>query len=172
MSDPDAKTIVRRWATAWNQGDVEAAVALLSPAYVRYDANLPEVVGPEAEKQFMHGVLAAFAGLEIAAQAILADGDLVAVRLVISGRHVGEFLGVAPTNQQVRFQSHEFFRVEGDKLAEQWVVMDVAGLLQQLGAGPFLRPERSIQPGSPRKAGPRGSRRRRRRLWRLRQSEM
>ena len=135
MSDPDAKTIVRRWATAWNQGDVEAAVALLSPAYVRYDANLPEVVGPEAEKQFMQGVLAAFAGLEIAAQAILADGDLVAVRLVISGRHVGEFLGVAPTNQQVRFQSHEFFRVEGDKLAEQWVVMDVAGLLQQLGAG-------------------------------------
>ncbi len=135
MSDPDAKTIVRRWATAWNRGDVEAAVALLSPAYVRHDANLPEVVGPEAEKQFMRGVLAAFAGLEIAAQAILADGDLVAVRLVISGRHVGEFLGVAPTNQQVRFQSHEFFRVEGDKLAEQWVVMDVAGLLQQLGAG-------------------------------------
>ena len=95
MSDPDAKTIVRRWATAWNQGDVEAAVALLSPAYVRHDANLPEVAGPEAEKQFMQGVLAAFAGLEIAAQAILADGDLVAVRLVISGRHVGEFLGVA-----------------------------------------------------------------------------
>jgi predicted ester cyclase len=84
----------------------------------------------------MHGVLAAFSGFEIAEQAILADGDLVAVRLVISGRHVGEFLGIAPTNQQVRFQSHEFFRVEGDKLAEQWVVMDVAGLLQQLGAVP------------------------------------
>ena len=67
-------------ATAWNQGDVEAAVALLSPAYVRHDANLPEVVGPEAEKQFMQGVLAAFAGFEIAEQAILADGDLVAVR--------------------------------------------------------------------------------------------
>lgn len=136
MSDPDAKTLVRRWGAAWNQGDVEAAVGLLSPAYVRHDANLPEVVGPEAEKQFMHGVLAAFSGFEIAEQAILADGDLVAVRLVISGRHVGEFVGIAPTNQQVRFQSHEFFRVEADKLAEQWVVMDVAGLLQQLGAVP------------------------------------
>jgi steroid delta-isomerase-like uncharacterized protein len=136
MSDPDAKTVVRRWGAAWNQGDVEAAVALLSPAYVRHDANLPEVVGPEAEKQFIQGVLTAFSGLEIAEQAILADSDLVAVRLVISGRHVGEFLGIAPTNQQVRFQSHEFFRVEGDKLAEQWVVMDVAGLLQQLGAVP------------------------------------
>jgi steroid delta-isomerase-like uncharacterized protein len=136
MSDPDAEAVVRRWVAAWNRGDVEAAVALLSPAYVRHDANLPEVVGPEAEKQFMHGVLAAFAGLEIAAQAILADGDLVAARLVVSGRHVGEFLGIAATGQQVRFQSHEFFRVEGGKLAEQWVIMDVAGLLQQLGAVP------------------------------------
>jgi SnoaL-like domain len=45
MSDPDTKTVVRRWVAAWNQGDVEAAVALLSPAYVRHDANLPEVVG-------------------------------------------------------------------------------------------------------------------------------
>ena len=62
MSDPDAKTVVRRWGAAWNQGDVEAAVALLSPAYVRHDANLPEVVGPEAKKQFMHGVLAGFSG--------------------------------------------------------------------------------------------------------------
>ena len=87
MSDSDAKTVVRRWGAAWNQGDVEAAVASLSPADVRHDANLPEVVGPEAEKQSMQGVLAAFSGFEIAEQAILADGDLVAVRLVISGRH-------------------------------------------------------------------------------------
>jgi hypothetical protein len=42
MSDPDTETVVRRWVAAWNQGDVEAAVALLSPAYVRHDANLPE----------------------------------------------------------------------------------------------------------------------------------
>jgi predicted ester cyclase len=31
----------------------------------------------------------------------------------------------------------DIFRLIGDKIAEQWVVMDVLGLMQQLGAVPI-----------------------------------
>jgi len=34
------------------------------------------------------------------------------------------------------FSSIEIYRVAGDKLAEEWVELDVFGLLQQLGAIP------------------------------------
>ena len=64
------------------------------------------------------------------------EDDVVAARLIISGRHAGEFLGVPPTDSQVTFQSHELFRVDDGRLVEQWVVMDVLGLMQQLGAIP------------------------------------
>jgi predicted ester cyclase len=106
---------------------------MLSEAYVRHDANLPEVVGPQAQKQFMQGILAAFSGLTLEEQAMVAEGGVVALRLIISGRHVGEFMGIPATDLSVSFQSQEFYRVDGALLAEQWVTMDVLGLLQQLG---------------------------------------
>jgi hypothetical protein len=34
-------------------------------------------------------------------------------------------------------QGVDIFRLLGDKIAEQWVVMDVLGLMQQLGAVPI-----------------------------------
>lgn len=136
MVDEDAKAVVRRWCAAWNQHDVEAAVALLSEAYVRHDANLPEVIGPDAQRQFMQGLFAAFSDMALEEQAIIADGDLVALRLLISGRHTGEFLGIAATDRQVSFQAVDVFRVEGAALAQQWSILDVLGLLRQLGALP------------------------------------
>jgi predicted ester cyclase len=36
----------------------------------------------------------------------------------------------------VVFTSTEFYRVAGGKLAEEWVELDMLGLLQQLGAIP------------------------------------
>lgn len=136
MADEDAKAVVRRWCAAWNQSDADAAVALLSESYVRHDPNFPEVIGPDAQRQFMQGIFAAFSDLALEEQMIIADGGMVAIRLQISGRHTGEFLGIAATDRPVSFQAVDVFRVEGVALAEQWAILDVLGLLRQLGALP------------------------------------
>ena len=63
----------------------------------------------------------------------------MAVRQTWRGTHTGDFLGIRATGRQVTFTSTEFYRVAGDKRAEEWIELDMLGLLQQLGAVPPMR---------------------------------
>jgi predicted ester cyclase len=45
-------------------------------------------------------------------------------------------MGVAATGRRVKFQAVDVYRLGGNKIVEQWVIMDALGLLQQLGAIP------------------------------------
>jgi steroid delta-isomerase-like uncharacterized protein len=136
MSTEEQKTVIRRWIEAWNTKDMDAAVELLAPDYVRHDANLPEVVGPQAQRQFLEGVFGAFPDLDLRPDQLIAEDGLVTVRHVVRGTHRGEFLGVPATGRVVTFQAVDIFRLTGNKIVEQWVVIDALGLLQQLGAIP------------------------------------
>jgi predicted ester cyclase len=40
------------------------------------------------------------------------------------------------TGREVTFQVMDVFRLAGNKIVEQWVVIDALGLLQQIGAVP------------------------------------
>jgi predicted ester cyclase len=63
-------------------------------------------------------------------------GDKVAVRQTCRGTHTSHFLQIPPTGKQVTFTSIEIYRVSGGKLAEEWVELDMLGLLQQIGVAP------------------------------------
>lgn len=51
----------------------------------------------------------------------------------MTGTHVGEFLGVPPTGNPVRWSYIEVYRVEGGRIAERWSLDDLPGLLTQIG---------------------------------------
>ncbi len=136
MPVDDPKAVIRRWVEAWNAQDLDAAEELLAPEFVRHDANLPDVDGPHAERQHIADDLAAFPDLHFEIEQLIAEGDLVNARYLVQGTHRGEFLGIPGTGRPMTIQASESYRLAGGKLAEQWVVMDVLGLLQQLGAVP------------------------------------
>jgi steroid delta-isomerase-like uncharacterized protein len=136
MFAEDNKRVIRRWLEAWNTNDLDAAEGLLRNDYVRHDANLPDIVGPEAERNFVATALAAFPDLRFEAQHLVAEDDLVVGRLTVQGTHRGEFMGVPASGRHVDIETVETFRLLDGKIAEQWVVMNVLGLLQQLGAIP------------------------------------
>jgi steroid delta-isomerase-like uncharacterized protein len=136
MSREDQKAVVRRWLQAWNTKDLDSAIDLLAPEYVRHDANLPDVVGPGAQREFIAGVLNAFPDFDLKPDQLIADEDLVMVRSVVRGTHLGDFLGVPATGREVRFEAMDIFRLSDNKIIEQWVVIDALGLLQQIGAVP------------------------------------
>src|SRR5688572_20909542 len=58
MSVAEQGSVIQRWIAAWNAKDLDAAVELLAEEYVRHDANLPEVVGPHAQRDFLAGLFA------------------------------------------------------------------------------------------------------------------
>jgi steroid delta-isomerase-like uncharacterized protein len=136
MSTEERKAVVRNWIEAWNTKNLDAAVDLLDPEYVRHDANLPDVIGPRAQREFLVGVFNAFPDLDLTPEQLIAEDDLVTVRHVVRGTHRAEFLGVPATGRPVVFQAMDVFRLTDNKIAEQWVVIDALGLLQQLGAIP------------------------------------
>lgn len=67
---------------------------------------------------------------------VIAEGDRVVLRWTSSGTHVGEFMGMPPTDKPYTNSGIEIWRVEDGKLAEHWDVVDVFGQLQQLGVIP------------------------------------
>jgi hypothetical protein len=54
-------------------------------------------------------------------------------RMTFSGRHTGEFFGVASTGREVSFTGIVWFRISEGKIVEHWGEFDAFGLLQQLG---------------------------------------
>jgi steroid delta-isomerase-like uncharacterized protein len=120
MPADDPKAVIRRWVEAWNAQDLDAAEELLAPEFVRHDANLPDVVGPQAERQHIADTLTAFPDLHFEIEQLIAEGDLVAARYLAHGMHRGEFLGILGTGRPVTIQAVESYRLAGGKLAEQW----------------------------------------------------
>ena len=51
----------------------------------------------------------------------------------------GSWLGLAPGNRPVTMRVMDFWRRDGDALAENWVMIDIPDLLQQMGIDVFAR---------------------------------
>jgi predicted ester cyclase len=54
----------------------------------------------------------------------------------MTGRHVGEFLGVSAMGIEIALPGITILRFEGPAVVERWSQADVLGLLVQLGAVP------------------------------------
>ena len=63
----------------------------------------------------------------------LAAGEFVASAGYQDTTFVGDWLGIPATGERVRVRYMDVWRVEDDKLAENWVLIDVLGVLEQAG---------------------------------------
>ncbi len=66
----------------------------------------------------------------------MAEGDKVVTRWSARGTHEGELAGVGPTGNRVEITGITFSRIEGGKIAEEWINYDALGMMEQIGAVP------------------------------------
>src|SRR5919202_5120284 len=134
MSAEENKAVMRRFYEA--SGDVERQIELLSADYV--DHSLPPGMpqGAEGFRQLAAGFGQAFPDLQVTVEHLIAEGDLVASRVTVTGTHQGTLMGMPATGRRVTFTSTNISRVANGKLVEHWGNSDQLGLLQQLGAIP------------------------------------
>jgi predicted ester cyclase len=64
---------------------------------------------------------------------MIAEDDMVAVRLVMEGTHQGAFQGIAPTGKRIQGTRTDLFRVQEGKISEHWANRDDLGMFLQLG---------------------------------------
>ncbi|QIO21247.1 ester cyclase [Haloarcula sp. JP-L23] len=115
------------------EGNVDLIDDICTPDVVDH-SPLGEVSGREDLKAQIRGIRESFEDFSASVEDIVAEGDTVAMRVALRGTHVGEFMGVEPTDKTVEIENMVFTRFEGGQIAERWVQPDMLGLMQQVGA--------------------------------------
>jgi steroid delta-isomerase-like uncharacterized protein len=130
------KALVRRYLERTiNEGDATAIDELTSADYVGHMSGVPPF-DRATHKQLLAAFRAAFPDQRVAIEDLIAEGDKVVNRATYSGTHRGEFQGIAPTGKRFTIAGINVSRIADGKVVEDWTVLDMLGMLQQLGAVP------------------------------------
>ena len=127
------KALVRRFVdTLINQRNPAAADDFLAADFVDHNAPADQPRGPEGVKRVTERVLSVLADLRVEIDIIIAEGDRVAARHRAKARHVGNFMGVPATGKLLTWVTISIYRIENNRIAERWGLIDHADLLRQL----------------------------------------
>lgn len=126
----------------WMSGSTVKPENIVAQNYINHaDSAVSQQSGSRARdlatlKKELKQFHAAFSDVHVTSKEQVAQGNMVATRVVISAVHSGPFLGAKPTGKTVTYDSVEFTRIEDGKIAETWVTWDKYGLFEQIGLIP------------------------------------
>jgi predicted SnoaL-like aldol condensation-catalyzing enzyme len=128
------KLIVRRvLEELFENGNFDALEGLVHPAFVNHEAPPENPQGHEGLIEtitWLHGL---WGPMHADVQDEICEGDKVVARVVMHGRHLGEFLGRQPTGKEFAVKQIHVYRLEDGKVIEHWSVRDDLGQALQLG---------------------------------------
>ena len=79
---------------------------------------------------------AAFSDKVCIDEARIAEGEWMAAFGRQEATHSGVFMGIAPTGKRVEIRYMDFWKVVDGKIRDNWVMIDVIGVMRQLGVDP------------------------------------
>ena len=134
------KATMRRFQEAMNSGDLEAMSQVIDEVVepeVLFHAPVPNgETGARALKRVMVLLHQAFPDLRVEIADVIAEGDRVVARNMVTGTHLGAYMSLAPTGRSVRYEEIFICRMAGGRVAEIWGVVDLLSQFRQLGAIP------------------------------------
>lgn len=119
----------------WNAADLPGYLTLYSDG-IRMHGFSPEPMGKTQVEGFYRALFAAFDSPQLAFDDVLESGNSVTVRFTMTGTHVGAFMGVPATGRRIAMPGITILRFDGVAVTERWSIVDMLGLLVQLGAVP------------------------------------
>jgi steroid delta-isomerase-like uncharacterized protein len=132
------KALVRRWfEEVWNKGRADAIPEMFDKDGVAHglaDDPAHPLRGPEGFLPFHAQFREAFPDIEVVVEDQIAEGDLVATRCSVRGKHAGDSLGFAATHSPVEFTGVSITRIKDGKIVEAWNNFDFMRMYKQLGA--------------------------------------
>ena len=122
-------------AQVLNGHDPERARDFFTADVAWHGGALGTVTGVDTVVPLLGGFIDALTDIDAAEQDVIASGDLVALRLVVSATHTGDLLGVPATDRRIQWDAVDIYRVTDDRrISEQWAFEDLAAILSQAGA--------------------------------------
>jgi predicted ester cyclase len=129
--------LVRAFFDAVNANDAARVDELLARSFLSY--GLHGTRSRTGLKNYYANLRRSFSELRLDVHenvGVLVEGDLVALRTIITGIHTGDYVDVEPTKSPIQTSASHFFRVRDDQLVEHWQVVDTYRILAAIGAIP------------------------------------
>src|SRR5882757_8881535 len=129
--------LVRAFFDAVNADDQACVDELVDRGFLSYD--VPGTRSRTGLKRYHADLRRSFSDLRFDVHenvGVLVEGNLVALRTIITGTHTGDHAGVAATGNAIQTSASHVFRVDEDGLVEHWPVVDTYRILVAIGAIP------------------------------------
>ena len=140
MSDANKGLVRRHFDVIFNRKNLAICDEIMAEEFVEHAAapfaqTAPgRVNGPQAMRATAEWLLAQFPDLHMTIEAMIAEGDTVAVRILSEGTNLGALNGVVPpTGKRFKARQSHWFRVADNKLVEHWATREDLPAMLQLG---------------------------------------
>jgi len=133
----DHTASIRRLYDLINAGDIEGFGRQVTEDFVEHE-EVPGIPPTRAGVlQYFQALKEAFPDLNMVVEDVIASGDKAVARVLVTGTHKGEFMGMPATGKSVAVKLIDITRFGDDGRArEHWGVVDQLSMMQQLGAIP------------------------------------
>jgi steroid delta-isomerase-like uncharacterized protein len=132
------ETLIHRWfEEVWNKGREDAIDEMFAEHGIANGINDAEgnpLRGPENFKIFFRNFRSALSDLQVTVEDTVTEGNKIAARCTVRGKHAGEGIGVSPTNETVEFTGLTIVKLEDGKIVEAWNEFDFMKMYAQVGA--------------------------------------
>jgi predicted ester cyclase len=119
----------------FNHHHPERGADYVTPDVVWHGNTLGTIRGVENLTALLTVFLGSLPDLVAEEQDVIANGDLVVMRLLVTATHNGDLLGIPATGRHVAWNAIDIYRVNDEgKISEEWAADDMAAFGSQLGA--------------------------------------
>lgn len=138
MTSITSAAIVRRMhEQVFNaSGDLDVIDEFVAEDYVDNTAPPEFRTGRESFRALAEHWRGAFPDISLVVDAVVAEGDLVALAWHGTGTHLGELMGIAATGRPGSISGISISKVADGRVVERWGNSDDLGLLRRLGVVP------------------------------------
>ncbi len=136
MSTTNAKNLARRlYDEVLNGRRLDVIDEITTSAYLENDPLPGQGQGRDGLRDRVSMLVAAL-DPHFTVEDVIAEEDRVVVRWRNVGTHVDTFLGIPATGHSFDIAGIDIYRLEDDRLAEHWHVVDQLSMMMQLGLIP------------------------------------
>lgn len=137
-SAADLRSLAQRFTDeVINARDLDVAMAeLVDENFVEQNPLPGQGPGRAGLANVLARMFAGFPDLHWTLHDTIAEDDRIMSFSTWTGTHQGEFLGIPATGRRVTVEAWTLDRYRDGRLAESRIIMDVAGMLMQLGVIP------------------------------------
>jgi steroid delta-isomerase-like uncharacterized protein len=132
----DNEALIRRWfEEVWNKRRADAIDEMAAQDLIVHglsgESNEP-MRGIDGFKAFHKTFSGAFSDIVVTVEDTVSEGDKIAARCSVRGKHTGDTLGFAATNEPTEFTGIAIVRIKDGKFVEAWNSFDFMTMHKQL----------------------------------------